>query len=186
MFDEIAKLLITTVAEVYTLLVVLRFLLQVVRADFYNPISQFVVKATDPLLKPLRRVIPGLWGVDFPSIVLALLVQMLGFALLFALSGVWAINPFAYLFFAFFGVIKVTLNIYFFAIIIVIVLSWVAGGSYNPAAALLQQITNPVMAPIRRMLPAMGGLDFSPMIVLFFIHILRAIILPGLMASLGV
>ena len=81
--------------------------------------------------------------------------------------------------------IDVTLNFYFFAIVILIVISWIAPGTYNPAAAMLQQVIDPVMAPIRRVLPAMGGLDFSPMVVLFIIYILREIIVPSMRASLG-
>jgi YggT family protein len=185
MVVDIAKLLVTTVVDIYTLIVVLRFLLQLVRADFYNPISQLVVKATDPLLKPLRRVVPGFWGLDIPSLLLALLVQITGVLLLAAISNLWGLNPLVYLLAAVFGLLEVTLNFYFFAIIIVIVISWVAAGSYNPAAALLSQVTEPVMAPFRRILPAMGGLDFSPMVVLFIIHVLRTIILPSMLASLG-
>lgn len=185
MIQDILKLLITTVADIYTLLIVLRFLLQWVRADFYNPISQFVVKATNPLLMPLRRVIPGFFGIDFPSIVLALLVQIFGLVLLLLVVGGLAFYPVAYFFYGVFGVIDVTLNFYFFAIVILIVISWIAPGTYNPAAAMLQQVIDPVMAPIRRVLPAMGGLDFSPMVVLFIIYILREIIVPSMRASLG-
>ncbi|HCX26997.1 MAG TPA: YggT family protein, partial [Cellvibrionales bacterium] len=78
MINQILELIISSVVELYTMLVLLRLMMQLARADFYNPISQFIVKATDPLLKPLRRFIPGLWGVDMPSIVLALLVQIIG------------------------------------------------------------------------------------------------------------
>ena len=185
MVNEILTLLITTITHIVTLLVVLRFLLQVVRADFYNPISQFVVKATDPLLKPMRRIIPGLFGVDFPSVVLALLVQIVGLMLLLALNGGFVFNIIAYLFYAVFGVVEVTLNFYFFAIVILIIVSWVAPGGHNPAALLLQQLVEPIMKPLRRVLPPMGGLDFSPMLVLFIIYILREIIVPSMRASLG-
>lgn len=185
MFEDIFKLLITTVVDIYTLIVVLRLILQLVKADFYNPISQFVLKATDPLLKPLRKIIPGYWGIDFASLTLALLVQIVGWIILFLLAGSIITNPLLYLFLAVFGVIKVLLNFYFFAIIILIIISWVAPGTYNPAAALLQQVTEPMMAPVRRILPAMGGLDFSPMLVIFIIHILRSIVVPSLMASVG-
>jgi len=110
---------------------------------------------------------------------------LVGVFLLAAFSSLWGLNPLVYLLAAIFGLIEVVLNFYFFAIIIVIIISWVASGSYNPAVALLSQVTEPVMAPFRRILPAMGGLDFSPMVVLFIIHVLRTIILPAMMASVG-
>ncbi len=183
MLNEILHLLINTAAMLYTMVVLLRLFMQLARADFYNPLSQFVVKATDPVLKPLRRVIPGLWGIDFPSLVLAFLVQLLKFVLLLTLSGVGFV-PVAYLLLALFGVADVALDLMFFAIIIVIIISWVAPGTYNPAASLLRQITEPVMEPFRRLIPPMGGLDFSPMIALLVIHIIGNIVLPGFQAQL--
>ena len=97
MIQDILHLLVSTVTDIYTLLVVLRFLLQVAKADFYNPLSQFIVKATDPLLKPLRRFIPGFWGIDLSSLVLALLVQIVGVIIVSLLAGALVTNPFIYL-----------------------------------------------------------------------------------------
>jgi len=184
MFEQILRLLISTAADIFTLIAILRLLLQLVKADFYNPISQFIVRATDPFVRPLRRVIPGFGGIDFASLVLALLVQMLGWFLLLALAGAITVNPLAYLIFALFGTAKVVLNFYFFAIIILVILSWVAPGNYNPAAVLIAQLTDPLMAPFRRLLPSMGGLDLSPMLVLFVLHIANSILLPGIMQAL--
>ena len=183
MLNEILILLVDTAATVYTMVVLMRLFMQLARADFYNPLSQFVVKATDPVLKPLRRVIPGLWGVDLPSLVLAYLVQLLKVALLSTLV-VAGFAPWAYLVYALFGVAEAALDLMFFAIIIVIVISWVAPGTYNPTAALLRQITEPVMEPFRRLIPPMGGLDFSPMIALLLIHIVGNIVLPGFQTQL--
>ena len=185
MINQILDLLISTVVEIYTMIILLRLMMQVARADFYNPISQFVVKATDPLLKPLRRFIPGLWGVDFPSLVLALLVQILGFALLMLLKGSMVISPLVYLIYGVFGVCNVALQLAFFAILIVIIVSWVAPQSYNPAVSLLRQVTEPIMAPFGKILPPMGGLDFSPMLAMFVIHVLRTIVLPSIVMALG-
>ncbi len=184
MFSEILVLLVSTVVEIYTMVVLLRLLMQIARADFYNPISQFIVKATDPLLKPLRRFVPGFWGIDFPSLVLAFLVQVGGLFLLMLLKGAISTNPVLYGVMGLFGLINVGLNLIFFAIIIIIIVSWVAPGTYNPAVSLLRQITEPIMAPFRKILPAMGGLDFSPMLAIFVIHVLRTIVLPNLMAMM--
>lgn len=186
MINQILELLISTLVEIYTMIILLRLMMQIARADFYNPISQFVVKATDPLLKPLRRFVPGFWGIDFPSLLLALLVQILGFALLMLLKGSIVANPLAYLIFGLFGVCNVALQLAFFAILIVIVVSWVAPQSYNPAVMLLRQVTEPIMAPFRKILPPMGGLDFSPMLAMFVIHVLRTIVLPHMVMALGV
>jgi YggT family protein len=186
MGQEIARFLITTIVDLYTLVIVLRLLLQLVKADFYNPISQFIVRATTPGLKPLRRIIPGLWGFDFAALILACIVQAVGWVCLFLLvDGQLISNPVAYIILSLFGVAKVTLNFYFFAVIILVIVSWVAPGNYNPAVALLSQLTEPIMRPVRKLLPSLGGLDLSPMIVLFILHILSNIVLPGLLASLA-
>ena len=185
MINQILELIISSVIELYTMLVLLRLMMQLARADFYNPISQFIVKATDPLLKPLRRFIPGLWGVDMPSIVLALLVQIVGLVLMMLLKGTVTVDPVLFLLLGLFGVINIGLKIAFFAIIIVIVVSWIAPQSYNPAVSLLRQISDPLMAPFRKIIPPMGGLDFAPMLAMFVIHVLRSIILPNIFMAIG-
>ncbi|MEZ7984536.1 MAG: YggT family protein [Pseudomonadales bacterium] len=185
MINQILELIISSVVELYTMLVLLRLMMQLARADFYNPISQFIVKATDPLLKPLRRFIPGLWGVDMPSIVLALLVQIVGLVLMMLLKGTVTVDPVLFLLLGLFGVINIGLKIAFFAIIIVIVVSWIAPQSYNPAVSLLRQISDPLMAPFRKIIPPMGGLDFAPMLAMFVIHVLRSIILPNIFMAIG-
>jgi len=185
MINQILELIISSVVELYTMLVLLRLMMQLARADFYNPISQFIVKATDPLLKPLRRFIPGLWGVDMPSIVLALLVQIVGLILMMLLKGTVTVDPVLFLLLGLFGVINIGLKIAFFAIIIVIVVSWIAPQSYNPAVSLLRQISDPLMAPFRKIIPPMGGLDFAPMLAMFVIHVLRSIILPNIFMAIG-
>lgn len=185
MISQILELLITSIVELYTMVVLLRLMMQLARADFYNPLSQFIVKATDPLLKPLRRFIPGLWGIDIPSVVLALLVQIVGLFIMMALKGD-IISPMLYLLLGIAGALKVFLNLILFAIFIVVVISWVAPQSYNPAASLLRQIIDPIIAPFRRIIPPMGGLDFSIMLAMFIIYILRHIVLGELFLTLGV
>ena len=185
MLTKILVLLINLASDIYTIVILLRLLMQLARADFYNPISQFVVKATDPLLRPLRRFIPGFGGVDVPSIVLAFLVQLLGMLALMLVVGVLPVNIVFYLVLPLLGVASVLLTLLFFAIIIVIVISWVAPNNYNPVAILLRQITEPVLAPFRRLIPAIGGLDFSPMLLMFVIYVLQSIVLPELIVSVG-
>ena len=171
--NEILVYLIQTVLSLFLLAVLLRFLLQLVRADFYNPISQFLVKVTNPLVLPLRKVIPGLGGFDMASLLLALLLQMAGIALIYLINGHGLPNIVLLLVWSVLGIVGLMVNIYFFALLAMIILSWVAPGSKNPALFLLFQITEPVMAPFRKALPSMGGLDFSPILVFILINVIQ-------------
>jgi YggT family protein len=168
-FTEVLSYLLQTVLSLLLLLMLLRLLLQQTKADFYNPISQFVVKVTNPLLSPLRKVAPGLAG----AVVLLLLVQMLSIVAILLLGGYSLPNPVILLVWALIGLLGLLVNFYLFAILAMIILSWIAPGSGNPAVSLLYQLTEPVMAPFRRLLPSMGGLDLSPIIVIIGINILQ-------------
>jgi len=173
---QVAELLITFASSIYITIVIVRFLLQWVRADFYNPLSQFIVKATNPLLLPIRKVVPGFFGIDFASVVLALILQMASIALLIAINS-GALPPIVPLLtFSAYELISLVLNIYFFAFIVLVIVSWVAPNGQNPAVALLSSITEPVLRPIRKILPASGGLDFSIMVALLIIYILKILI----------
>lgn len=158
------------------LAVLLRLLLQMVRADFYNPVSQLVVRVTDPLLHPLRRVIPPWRRLDSASLVLALATQCAATLLVFTLAGFPPPNPLLLLAWAATGICAVLINIYFFAILAAIVLSWIAPQSHHPAIALLYQLTEPVMAPVRRLLPPLGGLDLSPILVFLAINVFEILL----------
>lgn len=177
--------LVQTLLGLFLIAMLLRFLLQLVRADFYNPISQFIVKLTNPLVLPLRAVIPGYAGIDFASLVLVLFLQMAGIALVFLLSQ-GAVPPLPSLIIgAVLGVVALLVQFYFFALLAMIILSWVAQGSRHPAILLLYQVTEPVMAPFRKLLPAMGGLDFSPIIVFILINVIQ-IVIRHMAAAVGV
>lgn len=179
-----AIFVIQTLGSLYLLIVLLRFILQLVRANFYNPICQFTVKATQPLLKPLRRVIPSMFGLDMSSLVLAILVQMVIFAVVLMLSYI----PFTVLglfLWAIIGVLKLFLNVFFYALIISVILSWVAPGSSSPGAELVNQITEPALAPFRRFLPSMGGLDISPILAFMVIQLFQSFVIPPLAMSVN-
>ena len=171
--NEILGYLIQTALSLYMVAMLLRFLLQLVKADFYNPISQFLGKITNPLVIPLRRVIPGIGGLDLASLLLAVLLQVLAIVALMLLNGLGMPNPLLLVVWSTLGIVGLLVNIYFFALLAMIILSWVAAGSGNPAIALLHQITEPVMAPFRKILPAMGGLDFSPILVFILINVIQ-------------
>ncbi|MDJ0877079.1 MAG: YggT family protein [Halieaceae bacterium] len=164
-------LLVNVFFNLLMLLVLLRFLMQLVRADFYNPISQAVAKMTNPLLFPLRKLIPGYGGFDIASLVLLLLAELLATFVLGLVKGVGLVPPLLAILWAPLGIVSLFLNFYFFAILAMIILSWVAPGSPSPVIYLLHQLTEPVMAPFRKLLPNMGGLDLSPILVFVAIQI---------------
>lgn len=180
-----AVYVVQTLGSLYLLTVLLRFILQLVRADFYNPLSQFIVRATQPLLKPMRRVIPGFAGVDVASLILAVLVQLVILALIIKLMG-YALPPVLQLLvWSLVGVTALFLKIFFFALIISVILSWVAPHSHNPAALLVTQICEPVLAPFRRFLPAMGGLDLSPIFAFIALNLLDMLLITNLAMATG-
>lgn len=173
---QIAYLLVNFAFSTYILIVVLRFLLQTVRADFYNPLSQFIVKATNPILLPLRKVIPGLFGIDLSSIILAFGLQVIAVQVLgFIMGNNWYPVP-NLLFYSVLELLRLILNIYFFSFLIMVIVSWIAPHTHNPAISIIHSITDPVLRPIRRVLPPMGGLDFSIMVAMLGIYILKILL----------
>lgn len=178
--------LVKTLFSLYTIAVLLRFLLQMARADFYNPLSQAIVKITDPALKPLRRLVPGFGGIDLASLVLALIVQVAGICIVYLLFGQTVPGFFTVIAWSCVGLFALVLNIYFFALIIVIILSWVAPNSYNPAAVLIHQLTDPIMRPARNLIPPIGGLDLSPIFIFIAINLVEILVVDQLAASLRI
>ena len=177
-----AVYVLQTLGSLYLLIVLLRFVLQLVRANFYNPLCQFIVKATQPLLKPLRRVIPSLFGLDMSSLVLAILVQLALMALTLLLTYGTTGNFLQLLVWAIIGVTALFLKIFFFALIISVILSWVAPGSHNPGAELVNQICEPALAPFRKILPNLGGLDISPILAFMVLKLLDMLVINNLAA----
>jgi YggT family protein len=166
-FTEAGVLIVEVVFGLYILAVLLRFLFQIARADFYNPISQFLVALTNPLLKPLRRVIPGLFGVDIASLILLLALQILEFQVLSWISELTT-GLMPLLLATVLSLVRLTINVYFFAVLLRVILSWFMpyGMRQNPAGDLLVSLTEPLMRPARRLIPAVGGLDLSPIVVI--------------------
>ena len=164
--------LVQTLFGIYEVIILLRFLLQLVRADFYNPISQFIVKATNLPLRPLRRVIPGLAGIDMASLVLLLVVVILELLLLSVVANLPLPTLPGMIALAVVEVLKLIIYVLLFSVFVLALLSWISQGGYNPVANLLYQITAPVLRPARRLLPPMGGLDLSPMVVMIVLYLL--------------
>lgn len=174
--QEIGILIIQTLGSLYLFIVILRFLLQLARADFYNPISQFAVKATNPVLIPIRRAVPGVFGTDLASVVLALavhyvVIQLGGFVL-----GTGVINPIYVLIWSAIGILGLMAELLFWGLLITIIVSWVAPHSNHPALSLLRQLIEPVMAPFRKLLPDMGGIDISPIFAFLVLNVVKILI----------
>ncbi|GAB3111298.1 YggT family protein [Aestuariicella hydrocarbonica] len=182
--QEIGTLIVQTLGSLYLLVVMLRFLLQLARADFYNPISQFIVKATNPLLIPLRRIVPGVMGLDLAALLLALLVQFVILELSALILGYGLINPLYAVMWSAIGILALTANIFFWGLLIMVITSWVAPHSSNPALMLVRQLVEPVMAPFRKLLPDMGGIDISPIFAFLALNVVQVLI-KHLAASAG-
>ncbi|MDG1026217.1 MAG: YggT family protein [Gammaproteobacteria bacterium] len=176
-----AALIFNTIVGIYLLAVLLRFLLQVAKADFYNPVSQAVIKITDPMVKVFRTFIPGYRGIDFSTLVLAFLIEAAAICMLIILYGgtIPGVGPIVT--WAFVGVVLFIISIYYYAILASIIMSFVMmfSGSTNPHPLLLLvwQLTEPVMAPVRKIVPPMGGLDFSPIFIFIAIQLIQNFVL---------
>ena len=170
-------------------LVVLRVLLQWVRANFYNPVCQFLYKATNPVLMPLRRVIPPWRNIDVAALALAWLLSAIKLALLYALAG-RGLGLMGLAVMAVADLVDFVLMLYLGLILVRVLLSFISVERSNPIVPLIYQLTEPVLAPIRRVLPALGGLDLSPMaawLAVMLIHalIIRPVLDLGLHLALG-
>ncbi len=182
-------LIINTLFDLYILLVLLRFLLQAFRADFYNPVSQFIVKVTTPPLHHFRRLIPSVSGQDIASIVLCLVLIYLKFLLLRLLdipgvpiasvtAPIGGVSYAGLLIYAFADLLALALTVFLIAIIIQVILGWISPGQYNPIIGLINSLAEPALKPFRKILPSMGGLDLSPLFATLGILVLKMLVIP--------
>ena len=170
--------LIRTLFGLYISILLLRLLFQLVRADFYNPISQAIVKLTTPLVVPLRRVFPAMGRIDTASLLLALAFQVLMAYIIFFLREI-PVSLLDMLWWNVLALIHRVLDIFTVALFIIVVLSWVAPYSRSPVALLANQLTEPLLKPVRGRIPPIAGIDFSVMVVLLFIYIIANFLIPG-------
>ena len=160
--------IISTLAHLYLLVLVLRFWLPWLKADFRNPLAQAILRLTSPLIVPLRRIVPAIGRLDSATLLVAFAVQYLTILLILFIKGATA-GIAAIALTSIVDLVLLTLNLFMFAIIIRIILSWVAQGAYNPAVAIITTLTEPILQPFRRYMPRMGGLDISPLFAIIFI-----------------
>jgi len=163
--------LINIVFFIFILAVMLRFLLQTIRADFYNPICQTLITITNPALKPLRRWIPGFMGIDWPSIILMILLQTLEISLIALLVSGHLPPPISFPVIIVSKLLFMLIYVYIFVIIIQAIISWIQPGSYSPFTVLLYQLSEPLVSPVRRYIPAAGGIDWSLLIILILLNL---------------
>ena len=173
--------LIRVLSHLYLLLFLLRFIMQWIRADFYNPLAQFIVRATNPLVVPARRLIPASSGIDLPTLVLLVLLEVIAtWLLLYVASAPATLIQFAV--FVLLRLVSLTLSLYTWTILVYVILGWISPGGYHPLTMMLAELNEPVLRPIRRLLPPISGLDLSPLLAVILIQALSlAIPLPNLL-----
>ncbi len=176
-FTNPVEFLITTLFSLYILAVMLRFLLGALGADFYNPVSQFLVRVTNPLLIPLRKVVPSIGKFDTSALLLMLALQVISLLLVVLLRGI-NVSAVTLLAVAFGELVMLVINVFLFAIVIQVILSWVNPGNYNPVTSLLYSITRPILQPIQRLIPTFSGIDLSPLIAILGLQVVRMLIMP--------
>ena len=176
-FTNPLEFLISTLFSLYILAVMLRFLLGAVRADFYNPISQFLVRITNPLLVPLRKAIPSIGKFDSAAMLLMIILQLAAVTLILLLRGD-GISSAALVIITLVTLVSLLIDVFMFAIIIEVIISWMNPGSYNPVNSLLHSLTSPLLRPIRRLIPPIAGIDLAPLFAIIGLQVLRMLILP--------
>ncbi len=187
MFSAALNFLLTTVLNLLTMLFLLRFFMQLFRAPFNNPLAYMVISLTDFAVKPVRRLIPS-WGkIDLSTLLLALFTQfLLQFSLIwlrdFPLSVAGQSAWIGLIGMGFLGVLRTSLDVFFYAILLQVILSWV--NPHSPIASVLNSLTRPMLEPIRRILPMTSGVDFSPIVALIFLQMINVSVIKTLEVQL--
>lgn len=177
--NNIGIFIIQTLGGLYLSIIILRFFMQLTGANFYNPICQMTFKVTQNPVKTIRYFIPSIFNVDISSLIFSIFVEMAVFMAVLSLSNITF--SFSNLFiWSLIGVMSQGLKIIFVSMIVSVILSWVAPGSTNPTAEVVIQITEPMLIPLRRLLPSLGGLDISPLLTFMTIQLLQSYLIPSL------
>ena len=179
-FINAGLFLVDTVLGLYILIILLRFLFQLTGADFYNPISQFIVKASNPPLRHLRRVMPRLWGIDFATIILLVVLEGARINVTALLLG-HSPHLVGVVVLSIAELLKLTVYVMVFSIFIRALLSWFSMGKFNPMLKLLYSFTEPMMAPTRRILPTTSGIDFSTIVVFIILMLILNLLVQPLL-----
>lgn len=174
MGPELLKIILM-IGQMFAFIVVIRFLLQVTKVDYYNPICQAVVKITSIPLAPLQRVLPRPANIDMSPLLLAFMINLAILCVSFYFKGISIGSNFpAMLIISVIALLKEIVDIYFYAVIGAVIISWVAPGSYHPGPQLITQLTEPVFGLARKVIPSLGGLDLSPILIFIVLNIVRS------------
>ena len=186
MLGEIFRFLLEILFTLFGAALIARAWMHAIRLHPFNPLARAVYQATNWLVSPLRKIIPGFGGLDLASLVLAILVQLLLMVVTLTLMG-YGVGGYLLqlLIWSIIGVTSLFLKVFFFALIISVILSWVAPGSYNPGAQLVNQICEPLLMPFRKLLPNLGGLDISPIFAFIALKLLDMLVIGNLAAMTG-
>lgn len=168
--------LIDTLFSIYIAIMLLRFILQQVGADFYNPVSQFVVKATQPLVSVSRRFVPSIKKVDTATLALVIILIVVKLLILFSIAGIQLSVPLI-LTKTFYDLISLTFDIFIIALFIQAILSWINPDPYHPVSTLLRNLTFPILSPIQKFVPPIGGIDLSTMVGLIGLMFIKRLVL---------
>lgn len=178
-FSEAGVFLIRTLFGFYLMALMLRFLLQWVRADFYNPLVQFLVRITNPPLLPLRRYVPGLYGLDMACVLLMLVLAVLEWGLILSMVGRGFGLP-GLLLLGIVELLGLALDVFLWAVIIQALMSWFVRDPRNPLYGLLYRLTSPVLRPAQRVLPLVGGVDLSPLLAIVVLQLASILLIAPL------
>lgn len=183
-FSNAGLFLIQSFFDLYIFILLLRVILQWVNIDSYNPLFVLVAKLTNPPLRPICRVIPSLHGIDFAAIILLLGLEMLKIAFLFSIQINATPHLLGLLVLAFTELLNQIINIFFYAVIALTILSWISPLAHSPLIEILVRICEPLIKPIRNFLPSVSGLDFSPIVLIVCLKLLTMLLLQPL-AKIG-
>ena len=167
--------------NIFILALLLRYLLTKVHADSFNPLYELIIKVTNPLLKPLRKIIPGYYGIDWSSVVALILIQALEIILVELIISGNLLEFYGVIILTIAHLLKILLYIYLFIIIVQVIVSWINPDTYNSITMMMYQLSEPILRPIRGLIPSTGGLDFSPLVILVIINLLMILIISPLM-----
>jgi len=174
--EQALVFIIRTLVDLYIITFVLRIILQWVRADFRNPLTQFILRITNPLVIPLRRFVPPIGGLDTATLIVVVVLELIVTIVVTNLTCSGEPNVLQVISMTVLRVVYLTLRVYLFIILIYVIMSWISPGTYNPAARLMESIAQPVLRPLRRLLPSIGGLDLSALFALIGIQALTMLL----------
>ncbi|MDH5392335.1 MAG: YggT family protein [Gammaproteobacteria bacterium] len=169
--------IISTLFHLYAFALVLRFVLQWVKADFYNPLTQFIVKITTPAVKPAKQIIPGYNGMDIATLVVCYLVLALSQFIVQTLGGL-PLSALSVFIMAITDMVSLLIDVFFYAILVQALISWINPQSYNPISQVLASVTAPVLRPVQKFIPPLGGMDISPIFAMIGLKVIEMLVNP--------